>query len=233
MGKKLGKYLELTNLKQGTTRDELKNMVATGILGNVRALVVNYQDLGLLASFKAYREASERPLRVVIANFPWMLRSNWFLTLKELKNDWDEVDVLINPAIYLKKGLARKKAILKFVHPLVNDLAKGKQVKLIVETVWLRQYCGEDWKSIVKFIVLVCQKYSIIFKTNSGIYTHTFEDLVEEVTLARSYSPLVIIKAAGGIKTLEQARTIIKAGANTLGSSSGDLAKIGNQVEIN
>lgn len=232
MSKKLGKYLELTNLKQGTTREELKNMVSTGLLGGVRALVVNYQDLSLLDRFLAQKQASERPLRVVIANFPWMLRSNWFLTLKELRNDWDEVDVLINPAIYLRKGLSRKKAIVKFVRPLVNDLAKGKQLKLIVETVWLRKYCGEDWKSVLKFLVLVCQKYSIVFKTNSGLHAHTFEDLVEEVTLARKYSPLVIIKAAGGVKTMEQAKTIIQAGANMIGTSSGDLAMLGNTVEI-
>ena len=89
----------------------------------------------------------------------------------------------------------------------------NKILKVIIETCLLTDFEKMQMCSVVS------ASGADYIKTSTGFSTGGATK--EDVTLMKKYcAPRVKIKAAGGIRTLEAAEAMIKAGANRIGASN-------------
>ena len=132
-----------------------------------------------------------------------------FETEDAIRNGADEIDMVIN------LGLAKAgdwEGVLEEIKA-VKASCKGRILKVIVEACQLTQ--AEK--------VAVCRVVSMsgadFIKTSTGFSTGGAT--VEDVALFRAnISPDVRIKAAGGIRTFQQAQAMLEAGADRIGASA-------------
>ena len=122
----------------------------------------------------------------------------------------DEFDMVINVGA-LKDG---KYDYVREEIRAVVEAARGKTVKVIIETLFL----AEEEK--VKAVQLASEAGAHFVKTctgfNEGVAT------AEDIALMRRTAPAhVQVKASAGIRTYEAAKALIAAGADRLGTSAG------------
>ena len=125
-----------------------------------------------------------------------------------VKNGADEVDMVINIG-WLKDG--RDKDVLEEIKA-VRQACKGKILKVIIET------CLLEKEEKIRMCEIVTQSGADYIKTSTGFSKGgaTFEDVA---LFAAHVGPGVKIKAAGGIKSFEDAQEFIRLGADRLGTS--------------
>jgi len=94
----------------------------------------------------------------------------------------------------------------------MREACEGVILKVIIETCQLRE------EEKIKMCELVSKAKADFIKTSTGFSTGGAT--VEDVRLLRQYSaPEVKVKAAGGIKDFADAKAMIEAGADRLGTS--------------
>ncbi len=102
--------------------------------------------------------------------------------------------------------------------------ANGARVKVILETSLLSS------EEIVRACRVAEQSGARFVKTSTGLFPGS-EATVEHVALMRAaVSADVGVKASGGVRTFEQARALIAAGATRLGTSAGVALVTGETV---
>ena len=131
-----------------------------------------------------------------------------FETENAIKNGADEIDMVINIG-NLKDGLYDD--VLNEIK-LIKSVCKDKILKVIVETCLL----SEEEK--IRMCEIVSLSGADFIKTSTGFSTGgaTFEDIA---LFAKHVDKKVKIKAAGGIKTMDDAEKFISLGATRLGTS--------------
>jgi len=132
-----------------------------------------------------------------------------FETEDAIRNGADEIDMVIN------LGLAKAgdwEGVLEEIKA-VKASCKGRILKVIVEACQLTQ------EEKVAACRVVSMSGADFIKTSTGFSTGGAT--VEDVKLFReNISPDVRIKAAGGIRTFEQAQSMLEAGADRIGASA-------------
>lgn len=132
-----------------------------------------------------------------------------FETEDAIRNGADEIDMVIN------LGLAKAgdwEGVLQEIKA-VKLSCKGRILKVIVEACQLTQ---EEKVAVCR---VVSMSGADFIKTSTGFSTGGAT--VEDVKLFKEHiSPDVRIKAAGGIRTFEQAQAMIEAGADRIGASA-------------
>lgn len=131
-----------------------------------------------------------------------------FETLDAIKKGTDEIDMVINIGKLKSKDYAYVLDEIKSLKSACGD----KILKVIIETCLLTE------EEKVKMCELVTEANADFIKTSTGFSTSgaTFED----VSLFKAHVGCgVKIKAAGGIKTLDDAQRFIELGADRLGTS--------------
>jgi deoxyribose-phosphate aldolase len=121
----------------------------------------------------------------------------------------DEIDMVMNLGLFKNKDWEGVLTEIKEI----KASCKGRILKVIVEACQLTQ----------EEKVIACQLVSMsgadFIKTSTGFSTGGAT--VEDVKLFRdNLSPDVRIKAAGGIRTFEQAAALLEAGADRIGASA-------------
>jgi deoxyribose-phosphate aldolase len=154
---------------------------------------------------------------VTVVGFP-MGYSNLPSKIEEIKKAVDdkveELDVVINLA-------AAKNNDWNYLSNEIESLARAcsmwsKKLKLIIEPQLLSQ------EQLEKICDLVVASDVTFVKTNTGLIGKGVT--TEQVELLRQLLPEKIkIKASGGIKSVRQAQSLIKAGASRLGTSQSHL----------
>lgn len=134
-------------------------------------------------------------------------------TAEAVKNGADEIDMVINIGMLKDK---RYGEILDEINA-VKDACGGKLLKVIIET------CVLSDEEKIKMCEIVSESRAEFIKTSTGFAGGgaTFEDIAlfaEHVTNGTK------IKAAGGIRSFEDAEKFISLGAHRLGTSA--LVKI-------
>ena len=130
-------------------------------------------------------------------------------TLEALKDGADEIDMVIN-LTHVKNG--HFDAVLNEIRA-VRAASNGHILKVIIETCYLTE--GEK----IKLCEIVTEAGANFIKTSTGF--GKYGATVEDVRLLREHvGANVKVKAAGGIKTIEDAVAMIEAGAERLGASS-------------
>ncbi len=130
-------------------------------------------------------------------------------TLEAIKDGADEIDMVIN-LTHVKNG--HFDAVLNEIRA-VRAASNGHILKVIIETCYLTE--GEK----IKLCEIVTEAGANFIKTSTGF--GKYGATVEDVHLLREHvGANVKVKAAGGIKTIEDAVAMIEAGAERLGASS-------------
>ena len=132
-----------------------------------------------------------------------------FETQQAVGDGADEIDMVIN------LGLAKAGDwdALQQEIAAVKKACGGRTLKVIVEACQLTR---EEKIAVCRAVTLAGAEY---IKTSTGFSTGGA--VVEDVRLFREYiGPQVRIKAAGGIRTFEQAQAMVEAGADRIGASA-------------
>ncbi|MHA1505594.1 MAG: deoxyribose-phosphate aldolase [Candidatus Asgardarchaeia archaeon] len=131
-----------------------------------------------------------------------------------IENGADEVDMVMNIGA-LKSG--KYDVVKKDIEEVVKA-AKGKIVKVILEVPLLTR------DEVIKACEIVKETGAHYVKTSTGFkgFKGWRPTTVEDVKLLKEcVGDKLKVKAAGGIRTAEQAIAIIEAGAERIGTSSG------------
>lgn len=137
-----------------------------------------------------------------------------------IDNGADEIDMVINIGALKSKDYSIVKEDIKAVVEAAKDRAL---VKVIIETSLLNN------EEKIKACELAMEAAADFVKTSTGF--STAGATVEDIKLMKNVvGDKLKIKASGGIRDLETANKMIKAGANRLGASSG--VKIAKELQI-
>lgn len=126
-----------------------------------------------------------------------------------VENGADEIDAVMNISFF-KSG--RFDHVEREINEIVNASA-GATVKIIIET----GYLTDEQK--VHAAKLVRNAGAPFVKTSTGYGPSGAK--FEDVELIKREVPGIKIKASGGIRTFEQAKKLIDAGASRIGTSAG------------
>lgn len=170
---------------------------------------------------KLLEEAKQYQFASVCINPTWVETAAEFLhntpevkafeTKNAIENGANEVDMVINIGALKDRQYDLVETDIK----AVVDAAKGKALtKVIIETCLLTDEEKE------KACELAVKAGADFVKTSTGFSTGGAT--IEDVALMRkTVGPEIGVKASGGVRNLEDAEAVIKAGANRIGASSG------------
>lgn len=212
----LARMIDHTLLKADATKDEVMKLLEEAKKYQFASVCINPTWVKTAAEF--LKETPEVKVCTVIG-FPLGATTSEvkaFETQNAIDNGATEVDMVINIGA-LKDG--QYDLVEKDIKAVV-EAAKGKALtKVIIETCLLTE------EEKVKACELAVKAGADFVKTSTGFSTGGAT--VEDVALMRkTVGPEIGVKASGGVRSLEDAEAVVKAGANRIGASSG--AKIIN-----
>jgi deoxyribose-phosphate aldolase len=205
----LASYIEHTNLSPTLT------------IGDIDKLVEDAKQLSLLGICvppfwvkRAKREiGTAKILLVTVAGFPLgynMTETKLDEMQRAVDNGADEIDVVWNVTSF-KTNLPWTKIEVAKCSKLAHD--NHKLLKVIIETAYLSD------EEIKKACKLCADAGADFVKTSTGFAPSGAK--AEHIALMReNLPPAVGIKASGGIKTFDDAKRMIDAGATRIGTSS-------------
>jgi len=208
--KSIAAYIDHTLLKPDATLEEIENLVNEAKRYRFASVCVNPTWVSYCANLLA---GTDVKVCTVIgfplgATTPEVKRLE---TVNAIENGAQEVDMVINIGA-LKSG---KYDLVKSDIEGVVEAAKGKAlVKVIIETSLLTD------KEKIQACKLAKEAGADFVKTSTGFSSGGAT--VEDVELMRStVGPDMGVKASGGVRTYEDAKKMLAAGATRIGTSSG------------
>lgn len=164
---------------------------------------------------RAQREiGKEKILLVTVAGFPLgynMTETKLDEITRAIDNGADEIDLVWNVTSF-KTGIPWTKIEVAKCSKLVHD--HQKLLKVIIETAYLSDV-------EIERACKLCADAGVDFVKTSTGFAPSGATVEHVALMKRNLPPNVGIKASGGIKTFEQAKAMIEAGATRIGTSSG------------
>ena len=205
----IAKLIDHTNLKANATPEDIRKTCQEAKTYGFRSVCINPRWVKL-----AKEELKDAGIKVaVVIDWPVGASSTKerVFAAKVAKEDGaDELDLVMDIGDF-KAG--KYEEVLKDF----KEVAKVLPTKVIIETGFLTE------EEIKKASELVKESGAFCVKTSTGVDPKV--DLSTKVShlkiIREAVGPDFSIKAAGGIKTLEDARKMIEAGVNIIGTSSG------------
>lgn len=204
------RFIEHTNLSPAMTISDVDRLVDEAAI---------FQFYGICVPpfwvQRAKREIGTRDIKLVtVAGFPLgynMTETKLEEIRRALDNGADEIDVVWNISSF-KTGIPWTKVEIAKCAKLVHDYCGV--LKVIIETAYLSD------EEIVQGCKLCADAGADFVKTSTGFAPHGAR--VDHIALMRKNLPDDVgIKASGGIKTKNDALSMINAGATRVGTSSG------------
>ena len=195
-----------TLLKQTSTWEQIKELCDGGMENNTASVCIPPYFV------KAAKEYTEGKLPIcTVIGFPngnMTTAVKVFETEDAVKNGADEIDMVINIGL-VKEG--KYEEVLEEINA-IKKACNGKLLKVIIETCLLTE------EEKIKMCEVVTKSDAEYIKTSTGFSTGGAT--LEDIKLMREHcGENLKIKAAGGIKSFEDAEEFIKAGADRLGTS--------------
>ena len=195
-----------TNLKQIATWDDIKKLCEEGVKYNVASVCI-------LPSFvkKAKDTYGDRLKVCTVIGFPNGYNTTAvkvFETKDAVNNGADEIDMVINIGLVKAKEFDKVEDEIK----QIKEACGGKLLKVIIETCLLTD------EEKIKMCKIVTDAKADYIKTSTGFSTGgaTIDDVI---LFRNNVGENVKIKAAGGIKSIDDAQRFIEEGASRLGTS--------------
>jgi deoxyribose-phosphate aldolase len=207
----LAKMIDHTLLKPDATVDQIAQLCFEARKYGFASVCINPANVRLCADL-----LRGSPVKVCTAiGFPLGATPpevKAFETKTALQQGANEIDMVINIGALKSKDVEHVARDIRSVVQVAH--ASGALVKVIIEAVLLTK----DEK--VTACLLAKEAGADFVKTSTGFSTGGAT--VEDVALMRSVvGPEMGVKAAGGVRTLEDAEKMVKAGATRIGASAG------------
>lgn len=206
--KRLADFIDHTLLKPEATDAEIEKLCQEAIEYGFKTVCINSSNVSLAAKILE----NQNTIPIAVVGFPLgaaITSSKAFETKEAVKAGAKEIDMVIN--IGALKAKDYRKTMLDI--QAVVDAAKPYPVKVIIETSSL----NEDEKIVA--CALSKAAGAAYVKTSTGFAGGGAK--IEDIALMRRIvGNDVGVKASGGIKTTEDARAMIEAGASRIGASA-------------
>lgn len=201
----LGK-VDHTLLAQGATWEEIKEICDDGMKYQTASVCI---PPSFVKRAKTY--VGERLPICTVIGFPNGYQATEvkvFETKMAVADGADEIDMVINIGMLKEQRCDDVLGEIK----AVKEACSGKLLKVIIETCLLTE------EEKIRMCEIVSESGAEYIKTSTGFSTGgaTREDII---LFAKHVAPHVRIKAAGGIKTMQDAEDFLKLGASRLGTS--------------
>ena len=203
---KIASRIDHTILKQTTVFDDVKRICDEAIINKTASVCI---PPCFVRQAKEY--VGDKMQICTVIGFPngYNTKSvNVYETADAVKNGADEIDMVINIGM-VKDG--NFDGVLDEIKA-VRTACEGKVLKVIIETCLLT----EDEK--IKLCEIVSESGADFIKTSTGFSTGGATH--DDIALMKKYTYGIKIKAAGGIKSVDDAVDFIETGAERLGTSS-------------
>ncbi|MBA4699993.1 deoxyribose-phosphate aldolase [Faecalicatena contorta] len=204
------KMIDHTILKADATKEDVKKLCMEAMKYGFHSVCVNSSFVYYCAQLL---KDSEVKICTVVG-FPLGAMSTDGKvgeTLSAIEDGAGEIDMVIHVGMIKSRDWDYVKQDIASVVEAAGDRAI---VKVILETCLLT----DDEK---EYACRICKEAGADFvKTSTGFSTDgaTIEDVA---LLRKTVGPVMGVKASGGIRTLETAQAMVRAGADRLGTSSG------------
>lgn len=204
------KLIDHTILKANATKEEVVKLIEEAKEHHFKSVCLNPTWVALASEML---EDTDVEVCTVIG-FPLGATTSKvkaFETMDAINNGATEVDMVINVGELKDKNYPK---VLEDIKAVV-DAAKGKAlVKVIIETCLLTD------EEKVKACELSKEAGADFVKTSTGFSTGgaTKEDIA---LMRKTVGDDMGVKASGGVKTKEDAKTMVEAGASRIGTSNG------------
>ncbi len=216
----LAKYIDHTLLKPEARAEDIDKLCAEAKEHGFYSVCVNTTWAGRCA--KNLRGSDVKVC--VVVGFPlgaMSSRSKGFETRHAIEDGASEIDMVLNIGALKSGELGLAEEDIRTVLRACGQRAK---LKVIIETALLSR------EEIILASEIVKKVGAHFVKTSTGFSTHGAK--VEDVALMRrTVGPEMGVKAAGGVRTFEDAVAMIEAGATRLGTSGGIKIISGQTIE--
>ena len=207
--KPLNKYIDHTNLKPAATRADIEKLCAEARQWDFASVCVNPANIALAKELLAGSDV----MTCTVIGFP-LGQNTTAVKVAETEDAYalgcDEFDMVINVG-KLKDG---DTDYVRSEIAAVVAAAKGKTVKVIIETGLLTD---EEKATATR---LSCEAGAHFVKTCTG-FSAGVATVADIRLMAQHITEGVRLKASAGIRTYEDAKALIEAGASRLGTSAG------------
>jgi len=203
----LASMIDHSLLRPNATLEELRRVCQEAVEYKFKAVCINPIFVADAVSLLKGKDV----LVCSVVGFPFGTHSSEIKakeTAEVIERGAREVDMVIRVGALKDK---RDREVVEDIRAVV-DATKGHPVKVILETCYLTE------EEKVRACRLVMEAGASFVKTSTGFASGgaTAEDVI---LMRRTVGKDFGVKAAGGIRTLEDALKLIEAGANRLGTS--------------
>lgn len=203
----ISEFFDHTILKSDADTEQVKKVVAEAVRNGLASVCVNQYRTKMVAELLK----GSKVKTCTVVGFPLGAVTSEvkaFETVQAVKDGADEIDMVINIGAMKDKDYNYVLEDIK----AVRKACKGKTLKVIIETCLL----SDDEK--VKACEMAKEAGADFVKTSTGFSTGGARP--EDVQLMRNtVGNEMGVKASGGIRDIDTARDMIKAGATRLGTS--------------
>lgn len=215
----LNQYIDHTLLKQNSTLAQIEKLCEEARTYRFASVCVNPTWVKTCAG---RLKGSDVKVCTVIG-FPLGATSTQakaFETSVALQDGADEFDMVVNIGALIDRDLALVENDIR----AVVEAAQGKTVKVIIEACLL-----SDEEKVLACKASVAAGAHFV-KTSTGFSTSGAT--VHDVALMKaSVEGKALVKAAGGVRSLEDMQAMIDAGADRIGTSSGVQLVAGEKIK--
>ena len=205
--KEIMKLVDHTVLKQTATIDDIKKLIDEGIKYGVASVCIPPSYVMEAVEYSEGR----LPICTVIG-FPngySTTETKAFEAARAIEDGAVEIDTVINVCDVKNGHFDKVLSELKLLREVCGD----KILKVIIETCMLTQ------EEKIKLCGIVSEAKADFIKTSTGFGGGGA--MIEDVALMReNCAPEIKVKAAGGIRSFEDAEKLIAVGADRLGTSA-------------
>lgn len=210
----LAATIDHTQLKPEATPDQIAALCDEGLKYSFAGICVNPCFVRQVADRVAC--LAGRPRIVSVSGFP--LGANLTSTKEDearraIDDGADEIDMVINIGALVSGDRSFVRKEIEALARIVHGGSAKRRLKVILETRVLTE------EQIVLGCRCCAEGEADFVKTSTGLHP-SGGATAEHVRLLHRHSAPMGVKASGGIRTLEQARAMIGAGAARLGTSS-------------
>ena len=210
----LTQIIDLTNVKPDAGIGDIKSLCTQALLHKFRAVCVNSAFVE-----PCYKELRQHPEIVIVstAGFPFgsaSVRAKVYEAIVAGEQNAAEIDYVLNIG-YIKER--KDKETRTEIKQIIRNTSGLCKVKLIIEAPVLTE------EEIFRVTTMAAEEGAYCIKTATGFHGATTEKMVKTVRKAlagQKKEEPVLIKAAGGIKTPADVNTMLKAGADLIGTST-------------
>ncbi len=218
--RRLLKTIDHTLLKQTAQREDIRKLCAEAVEYGFYSVCV--QPVYVSACNEFLKNAPQIKIACVVG-FPMgenKTETKVFETKRAIADGADEIDMVICISAVKNGNYSYVKREIK----QVVKAAKGSPVKVILETSLLTR------DEMVKAALCARDAGAAFVKTSTGYFGEGAK--AEDVRLLKdTVKGACCVKASGGIKTAEQFREMLAAGADRIGTSSGK--EIADTLKVN